>query len=290
MSKAEINEYCAENGISYVFDSTNAEVEYTRNRIRSRVIPELKGICEGAEKSAARLSETLRQDALCLDAMTEEFLTAYRDGNSVSTERITSTPAAIARRAVMALYREASDGAELEYAHVKAILELSEKAEAHSSLDLPRGIRAVIERGCLCFTKAPAPKKNTLLEEFSTELSKGINLISQIDAEIIIGNTQSDENIYKNSINFVIDSAKIVGALRVRSRRAGDKIRVLGVSKSVKKLINEKKIELALRPRLPVICDDSGIVAVPFVAVADGYFTKNGKNCSSPLGIRFNLL
>ena len=290
LSKSEINQYCAEHGIDFVTDSTNADTEYTRNKIRSRVIPELKSICEGAEKAAARLSETLRQDALCLDAMAEELLREKRDGNSISLEALGSAPAAIARRAVMALYREVSGGADLEYTHITAILELSKKAVPHSSLDLPAGVSAVVEDGLLCFTAAPLPQKNTVYPEFSTELCEGINTLPQINAEIIIGNIQTDKNVYKKSINFVIDSAKIVGVLRARSRLPGDKIRVLGVSKSLKKLVNEKKIELDIRARLPVICDDSGIVALPFVAVSDGYFTKNGKNCSSPLSIRFDLL
>jgi hypothetical protein len=39
-----------------------------------------------------------------------------------------------------------------------------------------------------------------------------------------------------------------------------------------------------------IICFDSGIVAVPMVATADPYFVKNGKNCTSPFIIGFNLL
>jgi hypothetical protein len=38
----------------------------------------------------------------------------------------------------------------------------------------------------------------------------------------------------------------------------------------VAKLLNEKKIPLELRSRIPIIYDDSGIVAIPFVAIRDG--------------------
>ena len=290
LSKAEINEYCSERGIEFVTDSTNSDVEYTRNRIRSRVIPELKSICSGAEKAAARLSETLRQDALCLDSMADWFLTEGRQGNSIPTEMINGSPAAVTTRALMNLYREVSEGADLEYTHVKALLELSERSVPHSSIDLPCGVRATVENGALLFTKAPLPPKNIVTEEFSLPLCEGVNPISQINAEIIIEKTDIGENIYKKSMKFVIDSAKIVGTLKVRSRLPGDKIRVFGCSKSIKKLVCEKKIPQELRLRLPVICDDAGIVAVPLVATADGYFIKDGKNCSSPLVISFILL
>ena len=33
----------------------------------------------------------------------------------------------------------------------------------------------------------------------------------------------------------------------------------------------DKKIDCQLRPRIPMICDDSGIIAVPFLGTRDGY-------------------
>ena len=43
-----------------------------------------------------------------------------------------------------------------------------------------------------------------------------------------------------------------------------------GMHKSVKKLMCDKKIPIDLRHRLPIICDDDGIVAIPLVGVKDG--------------------
>jgi tRNA(Ile)-lysidine synthase len=289
VNKSEILEYCAERGIEYVTDSTNADIEYSRNRIRNRVIPELKAICSEAERSAARLSESLREDAACLESMAACFLLRERKGSSVPLDKLCSEPYAIASRAVISLYGEISEGEDLEYVHIKAVLELAERGVPHSSLDLPGGVRAVIENKSLAFTKEKKAKSENA-EAYSVELSEGINFISQINAEIIIGNTDSDKNVYKKSIKFLIDSDKIIGTLRVRSREPMDKIRVLGCSKSIKKLVNEKKIDTDIRSKLPIICDDAGIVAVPLVAVADRCYTKDGKNCTSPLSIRFNLL
>ena len=290
INKSDIIEYCSENNIKYVTDSTNTDVEYSRNRIRSRVIPELKAICPSAENAAARLSESLRQDSLCLESMAEWFLSETREGNSIPTEKLNGSPAAISSRAVMNLYKEISEGVDIEYTHVKSVLELSAKAVPHSSLDLPAGVRAAVENGALLFTKDPLPPKNIVSEEFEYDLGEGSNIISQINAEIIIGNTEKVKNIYKKSMNFSIDSDRIIGTLKVRNRQAGDKIKVLGCSKSLKKLMSEKKIPQELRPRIPVICDDSGVIAVPFVAISDTHYQKDGKISPSLLTVRFNLL
>ena len=67
-----------------------------------------------------------------------------------------------------------------------------------------------------------------------------------------------------------MDSAKINGTLYARNRKAGDRIFLGGMHKSVKKLLSEKKVPLSLRQRLPILCDNNGIVAVPTVGIRDG--------------------
>ena len=275
MSKDDINKYCSENNIEYVTDSTNTDTDYTRNRIRSLVIPELKAICPRAEAAAARLSASLREDALCLESMANWFLEETRQGFSVEAEKLCGSPYAISSRAIMSLYTEISEGHTLEFSHVGAILELSRKAEPHSSLDIPFGIRAVIETGCLCLTRSAPPQKNSDLEEFSVTLCEGLNHVSEINGQITLNNTENAKNIYKKSINLSIDSAKIIGDLYARERRAGDKIKLRGMSRSIKKLMCDQKIPCEIRPRIPMICDDSGIVAVPTLGVRDSYAPSN---------------
>lgn len=287
MSKDDINKYCSENNIEYVTDSTNTDTDYSRNRIRALIIPELKKICPAAESAAARLSANLRADALCLDSMAAWFLEETREGCSVEAEKINGSPLAVTSRAIMTLFSEISNGEELEYPHIKAILELSRKAVPHSSLDLPAGVRAVIEDGKLCFTKDPPPPKNVISEEFCIELYEGKSFIPQINAEITVGYTQNDKNIYKKSMKLFIDSAKIVGTVTVRNRMPKDKIRINAVGKSIKKLMCDKKIPQYIRPRLPMICDDSGIIAVPLVGIKDGYSATDPERT---LCIEFNLM
>ena len=84
-----------------------------------------------------------------------------------------------------------------------------------------------------------------------------------------------------------IDSVKIKGVLKVRDRRAGDRILENGMHKSVKKLMCDRKIPLELRSRIPVIYDDDGIVAIPFLSVRDGM--KANENAENALPLQFYL-
>ena len=47
-----------------------------------------------------------------------------------------------------------------------------------------------------------------------------------------------------------------------RARRSGDTLRLLGGTKSVKKLLIDEKIPAAERDRIPVLADEEGVLAV----------------------------
>lgn len=271
MSKDEILKFCRERELDFVTDSTNTDVDYTRNKIRAEIIPRLCEINQNAVKNSARLTSALRADSLCLESMKDMFLDGLCEDFSVETEKLLGSPEAIANRAIVSLYKDVSEGGSLEYVHVEAIRALCKKDVAHSSVNLPCGIEAVIESHRLTFRKA---QKKVEYLPYDTELLWGENPISQTNCKIIMGNSQNAKNIYKKSILMSLDSATICGKLRARSRQAGDRILSGGMHKSVKKLMCDKKIPIELRGRLPVIYDDKGIVAIPLLPIRDGSAPK----------------
>ena len=267
MSKDRILEFCRENSLSFVTDSTNTDTDYTRNMIRAEIIPALCKINSGAVRNAARLSESLYADMLCLESMKNMFLEGLCENYSIETEKLNGSPDAIVNRALISVYSDISGGGSLEAVHVEAMRRLSKNAVPHSSVTLPRGFEAVIENERLCFRKKEASRE---IEEYSLTLLEGENSISQTNCEIIIVNSQNAKNVYKNSISMSLASAKINGGLTARSRLPQDKILMGGMHKSVKKLMCDKKVPIELRSRLPIICDSEGIVAIPLVGIRDG--------------------
>lgn len=272
MSKAEILDYCAKRGIAFVTDSTNTDTDYTRNMIRANIIPALKEINSGVVENSARLASTLRSDAACLESLTDWFLEELCEDMSIDLQKLLGSPAAVADRAMIALYREISGGASMERTHVLDVRRLCERAVPHSRIQLPANTDACIENGRLYFEQRR--EKTAPPEDFCITLTEGVNEIPQINAKIIIGNSHISKNIYKNSTLLYIDSAKICGSLVARRRRPEDKIRINGINKSIKKLLCDKKIPLDVRYRLPMICDGADVVAVPHLATADKLRTK----------------
>jgi tRNA(Ile)-lysidine synthase len=276
MEKSEIIAYCKDNGLDFVTDSTNTDTDYTRNKIRAQIIPVMRQINSGAVKNASRMSELLREDAVCLDDLTDNFISEHCKGYSIDAKKLTEAPSSIACRALIRLYDKFSGGESLEQVHVSSLRELAKNAVPHSRASLPAGIEGVIENERLCFTKRSA--ETFEVEDYSIELCDGENKIPQTNCEIFIGEPNNSKIIYKKSILTSIDSAKIDGVLIARPRHSGDKIKMGGMSKSVKKLMCDKKIPLKLRSRIPVICDASGIIAIPFIGVRDGAVYKEGRS------------
>lgn len=285
MSRDQILDYCKKNSLSFVTDSTNTDTEYARNRIRSCIIPELLTLNGGAISNARETASLIREDAELLTELADEFLKNNFEGGKISLSALNAAKRPISSRAVMAAYERLS-GTSLEAVHVKDILSLAKKATPHSKISLPDGIYAVIEDGSLIFTRAPLTAD---VAEFEFVAKKGNNPISQTNSEIVIGNTQTEINIYKKSIQLSADSAKIVGDVVLRSRHEGDKIVMGGMRKSVKKLMCDKKIPLDERYRIPIICDDEGILAIPFIGVRDSALIKKDAKCEKITEIKFYL-
>lgn len=286
MSREEILDYCKENGLDFVTDSTNTDTEYARNRIRSQAIPALTSVSCAAVANARASASLLRADAECLSKLRDSFLEKNLTDGALDTIALCAEDRAISSRAVMKAFAQFSD-LSLEAVHVEAILELAKKSVEHSRLCLPGGVFAVIKDKKLRFTKnAPINSKK---EDFCITAHEGANFISQINSEIIIGNTHKEINIYKKSIQLCVESAKIVGNLSLRSRKEGDKILMGGMRKSVKKLMCDKKIPIDERYRIPIICDAEGILAIPFIGVRDSASLKKNEKQKEITEIKFYL-
>ncbi len=266
MSKASILDYCEKNSIEYVTDSTNAVADCSRNIIRLNVIPELKKINPSVVSSASRISDAAREDDAYFDALTSEFLSEYNITDGIPTESINSLSPALKSRIFIKLF-----GTELETVHVKALERLCSASVAHSSASLPGSRRAVIENGSLI--SCPDKKSDEPLP-FSVPLALGKTRISD---SLLVYVSDTDRGAHGAFAETAVDSNKICGSLYARSRTPGDRILMGGMHKSLKKLMCDKKIDLALRDKLPIICDREGIVFVPFIGVCDRVKPKKNK-------------
>lgn len=270
MTKAQVLEYCREREIPFVYDSTNGDVEYSRNRLRALVLPELRRINPAVEEAAARLAANIGADCAYLDSLADGFAAAHCADGTAPARELYDLPAPVARRVIRRLCDE--NGVTMaEEKHISALLAALGE-DAAKSFSLPGGVRASVSDGVLRFSHGAAeaavlPDAEYPLKCGSNPLPGGFS-VDIYDAEH--GKSENINIIYKVSTKTYLYTDKIKGALFARPRRPGDRIVMGGMHKSLKKLLCDKKVPLGIRGILPVICDGDGILYVPFVGARDG--------------------
>ena len=284
-SGEEVRGICRTDGIPFVFDSTNAETDYTRNRIRQRIVPELRAVSPTVESAALRMSVSLREDADFIDSEVEKFSTD-RDGSANASELRLLEPA-IRARVLRRMWCKASgtDICALEAVHIRSISELLRRG-GDFSLSVPGRLVFSVESGRARFAGQSSVAEPTFCGEYPLGACGDtvvfgrtlvVTVIGEKSAEMPGAVLQYGENIYNLSINESVSFDKIKGRLMLRTRRPGDKLRFGGMSRSVKKIMSSRHIPCAERNAMPVFADDFGIVWVPGFPLRDGIAPSEGE-------------
>ena len=259
-TKKEILDYCEKNGVEYVTDSTNANTDYTRNYIRHEIVPALVRLNPSLAQSVARLGATLRQDEELIEQMAQSFILEHCPNGYIYPERIAQCHDSVKARILKAL-----SGENLDFKSINACVDFIPRSECGELINLCKGISLKRESDHLVFIKT------TDLDsvEFECALSKGVNEIAGAWVVILYDcdHAPSDKECY---LSLTLSQGAINGNLIARSRHDGDVILQGKMTKKVKKLMCERKIPSHLRAKIPIICDDNGIVAIPEVALRDG--------------------
>jgi tRNA(Ile)-lysidine synthase len=143
-TRAQTRAYCVERGLQWREDPSNEDPAYARNRVRDELVPALGRIHPAAEQNVLALAELLRDEAEVLDELVAGVL-AGRD--AIELARLRELPVALRRLVVQRLADTAVGGPAPGTARrADEILALT-----HGALDLPHGVRAIVEGGVLRF-------------------------------------------------------------------------------------------------------------------------------------------
>jgi len=260
--KADITAVLDASGVAYVTDSTNSDTEYTRNYIRHEIIPRLSKLTDCPEVSVRRMGQNIRVDGEYIDSVAERFLTEC--GGTPRAAELAELHPAVFYRVIAAMAAGVSDRAP-ERVHIDKIRSLI--GEGSFSYDLPGGCSFVSSCGvCRVIRRGETVG-------FDLPVDRGVCDLPEYSARLVISDEKAEisHNVYKFSIQADLSSAIICGSLRLRSRRDGDSYCYHGMTHKLKKQLIDAKIPSDLRDRVPLLCDDRGIVwAVGFGVRDDG--------------------
>lgn len=99
-TRSEVEEYCAEKGLRFVTDKTNLCDDYTRNKVRHIILPEIMKINGSFLETASRMERSLREDSDYLESLADEALSSARTEGGYKAEMLSCLPKPIYSRAV----------------------------------------------------------------------------------------------------------------------------------------------------------------------------------------------
>lgn len=287
--KAELESYCHERGLAFMVDSTNEDISYARNRVRQRIIPELRAINPAVTEAAARLSETMRVDVGYLTELTDAFvreavtLSPQANGSirvSVPCERLIGLENSVRRRVLMRMMQYAG----CPQAEERFVARLCDMVQVRNGRwSLSGGVSAVCYDNCLYLCRENGTPE-TRQTQVDLDLSALPHIVHFGEFCVTFSDTPFDgskktdisENVYKMSMNIPLDfdTIKRTPVLRVRSE--GDRFLWHGCHRKVKKLFCDRKVPPMIRDQLPLLCDREGIVWIPGIGVRDGAMAQAG--------------
>lgn len=256
-SRAEIESYLEEKGIPHVEDSTNARDDYTRNRLRHGVLPVLRELNPAFVQNISRTADILREDEEFISELALDFIreNMRKIGESavLPAKLLEELPNPVSARVFKIV-----TGKGLSAVHIEALRQLCRSENPSASVDLP-GMQVIREYDMLVFSP---PKWEKIRER---TLSPGETVeIPEAKLKIKCEYFENCPEIH-NSLNiFFFKYESICGNLSIRSRRAGDKIKILGrnYTKSLKKLFTDAKLTQRERDLTPILADEKGALAV----------------------------
>lgn len=272
LTRAEVEAYCRQAGLEFHSDSTNESLTPTRNRIRLKLLPEIRrDFNPRVDEALDRLSRFAadEQDFIAGEARrAAEGLTKQKSGVLVIDQAGLSALHPALRRAVLKqlLTQGLGSPKDIEAGHIEDMLDLA-SGNAGRAIDLPAGLvfaagYGELYLGCDLAGLTPLPP----LDGGYRLNIPGLTEIPgwRVTAEIIEGIDNYSRRSEAEPMVAVLDYDKAGGEIMVRARRPGDRFRPLGMSeeKKLKDYFIDAKVPRQWRDRVPVVVSPRQIIWV----------------------------
>ena len=270
VTREQIEQYLSEQGITHIEDSTNVLDDCVRNRLRHRVMPELlrenPRFLEAAERTAALQS---REDEF-LSGLARDAERDCRLGDGYDCKKLRALHPVLLRRVLMGMLCNRLENPSV--CHIEALERLVQTKHPSSSVRLSGCLTAQREYDLLRLSE---PEKLTFAPV--TVSVPGKAFIPKLDCEVSCFVTENSQSLQKKANTICLKYDMIAETVTLRPREVGDALRLPGGTKTVKKLMIDRKIPAARRALYPVIELGGTVAAVAFVGTDTAFLPVPGQ-------------
>ncbi len=277
LSKAETEEYCSEHGLGTIHDPANDDLQFSRARVRHRIVPELMKINPATPKAVLRMSKLVAEEDDFLNGMAAaaleqselvknpELAFLTQDCELIlDRSKITSLPAVLFKRSMMLASKAL--GSPLDSKHVLAILQ-GVSHEEKGSVTSPEGLVTVEWN-----EKAISLHGQDTTEPFRDLLQYPGTVESPAMGWKMTALVESGPSVpaARRSLRANIPLDTVRRPLFFRSLLAGERIQPVGFEgrRKVSDLMAEAGLSEIGRRRLPIVCDLVGALWIPGICLS----------------------
>ncbi len=254
MRRTEIIQYCTENNLSWRQDASNQNIDFTRNRIRHRLLPVLQSDSETIVERLSVLSYKSRRFLLRTEKHAASILVKGRLNHSgqqfvLDKGLLSPCPPWVFYEVMCgALVRIDVGLRNYKKEHFDLFRQLIDSPKAKA--DFPGDVELVVEKGSV---SVQVKKQKTALpkELITAEIGKTVQFGPwEISCQLLNADDVDFDSFKKTKNAFVewLDAEKVVGPIQIRYRQDGDRFRPIG-GKGEKK-VGRFLIDAGLGPQM----------------------------------------
>lgn len=277
LRRHEIEAYCSEMKLEPFTDSSNLETDYTRNKLRLELIPQLE------KKYNPRIREALfglaalaAEDRCLLQALSNrKYLELAGFGNKeiiIGRNKLLKLPLALSSRILRKAHKRFAPERELDSYHIGRIFNLLESKKTTGQVTLPGKASLYLSQQRIVITSSDKEKKPCFPPKTLSVPGKTV----LADGSIIEARFRNKEELswpplkYQAYLDYNLLPS---GILTVRARWPGARFYPQGLSggKKLKDFFIDQKIPRHRREFVPLVTDGDKIVWVVGLRIAEHY-------------------
>ena len=242
-SREEIERFAQKARLHWIEDPSNADVRFSRNFLRHRLMPLIREHWRGADRAIARSAAHMAEAARLLNERAAHDLAQLVDGAGLSVPALRALPAGRRRNALRAYI--ASQGIELpEASRLKEISGPLLDARADAQPEVTWSDARAVRRGSrLELLKAREPKAEFVAKSWRWRAERELSLEDGASLSLV------------DDAAGPIDLARLPATLQLRARQGGERLRLSAKARTqtLKALFQRARIAPEERSLMPLL-------------------------------------
>lgn len=259
--KIEILQYANENNIPHVEDETNKDINYSRNFLRNKILPELRERWNNIDDNILNFSKICKQD--------DEYINKSINFDDILIDNHIAriplykfvSPDSIQNRILRYAFQKLGLSKDIEKRHLNILKNLIKNGENGTKINLPNKLKASLDYDELVLF-LPDNKKEFVPKDFKLGKTSFENITITIK--------KTDKFSLNTTNTHIIDAKKLPNDVKWRARQNGDLFAKFGSGeKKLKAYFIDKKIPNLSRDRIPVLANENEVFCVLGYEISD---------------------